>query len=117
MYTKCMKLKDGYEITGRKYNTLLFLCFFKATSRAYGSSQTRDRIGATAAGLYHSSQQHWIPDTMSEARERTCIFMDISQIHFCRATTGTPNGSIILLCVIADKRQNIKLFKYMRKLI
>ena len=37
----------------------------------------------------HSSQQHWIPDQLREARDRTRIFMDTSWIRFCCATTGT----------------------------
>ena len=35
----------------------LFICFFKAHPGAYGGSQARGRIGATAAGLHHSSRQ------------------------------------------------------------
>ena len=31
-----------------------FLFFFKATPKAYGGSQSRGRIGATAASLNHS---------------------------------------------------------------
>ena len=42
----------------------LFICFFRATLSVYGSSQTRGRIGATAAGLHRShsntgSLTHW----------------------------------------------------------
>ena len=33
--------------------------------------------------LHHSSWQHWILNPLSEARNRTCILMDTSQIHFC----------------------------------
>ena len=33
---------------------LLLLCLLKAAPVAYGSSQARGRIGAAAAGLYHS---------------------------------------------------------------
>lgn len=33
--------------------------------------------------LHHSSQQHWIPDPLSNARDQTHVFMDTSQIHFC----------------------------------
>ena len=33
--------------------------------------------------LYHSSLQHRILDPLSEARDRTYILMDTSQIHFC----------------------------------
>ena len=39
--------------------------------------------------VHHSSRQHWIPDPLIEARDRTCILMDASQIHFHCATTGT----------------------------
>ena len=39
---------------------------------AYGSSQARGRIGATAAGLYHSSWQCQILNPLSEARDQTC---------------------------------------------
>ena len=85
-------------------HTLFFL--FRATHTAYGSSQARRRIGATAAGLRHShsnvgskphlcdlhcsSQQHWIPHPLSKSRDWTCILMDTSQIHFCCAKMGTP---------------------------
>ena len=42
----------------------LFICFFRATLTVCGSSQTRGRIGATAAGLHRShsntgSLTHW----------------------------------------------------------
>ena len=33
--------------------------------------------------LHHNSRQCWILNTLSEARNRTCILMDTSQIHFC----------------------------------
>ena len=31
--------------------------------------------------LHHSSWQHWILNPLSEARDRTCILMDISQVN------------------------------------
>ena len=39
--------------------------------------------------LHHSSQQCWIPDPLSEARDRTHILMDTSRILFHCVTTGT----------------------------
>ena len=33
--------------------------------------------------LHHNSQQLWILYPLSEARDRTCLFMDTRQIHFC----------------------------------
>ena len=40
--------------------------------------------------LHHSSWQHWIPNPLSEIRDRTHILMDSSQIRFPCATMGTP---------------------------
>ena len=39
--------------------------------------------------LHHSSQQCWILNPLSEARVRTCVLIDASQIRFRWATTGT----------------------------
>ena len=71
---------------------------------AYGGSQARGQIGAVAASLhhshsnsgseqpiYHSSWQRQILNPLSESRDRTCVFMDASQICFCWATIVTPN--------------------------
>ena len=33
--------------------------------------------------LYHSSQQRWILNPISQARDQTHILMDTSQIHYC----------------------------------
>ena len=41
--------------------------------------------------LRHSSQQLWIPNPLSKARDQTCVLMGASQIHFFCATTGTPS--------------------------
>ena len=32
--------------------------------------------------LHHTSWQHWILNLLSEARDRTCVFMDTSQICY-----------------------------------
>ena len=45
--------------------------------------------------LCPSSWQCWILNPLSEARDRTCIFMDTSRIHFCWATKGTPGLLLI----------------------
>ena len=42
--------------------------------------------------LHHSSQQRWIPNTLSEARDQTHIPMDTSWIGFRCTTTGTPSS-------------------------
>ena len=40
--------------------------------------------------LHHSSWQRWILTPLGEAQDRTCIFMDISQVCYYRATMGIP---------------------------
>ena len=42
--------------------------------------------------LYHSSRQCQILNPLREARDRTCVLMDTSQIRFCWATMGTPTS-------------------------
>ena len=84
---------------------------FRATPMACGSSQARDWIEATSAGLCHShshvrselclppnrsSRQHWIPGPLSKARDWTQILMDTSQIRFCCAMKGTPNLCLLI---------------------
>ena len=41
---------------------------------------------------HHSSGQCWILNSLSEARDQTCVLLDTSQIHFCWATTRTPES-------------------------
>ena len=42
--------------------------------------------------LHHSSQQRWIRNPPSEARDQTHNLKVPSQIHFRCATTGTPRN-------------------------
>ena len=86
---------------------VLFCLLFRAT--VYGSSQVRgqDQLPTCATAtampdpshicdLRHSSLQLWIPDPLSEARDRTCKLMDISWICSHYATTGTSNSCILV---------------------
>ena len=41
--------------------------------------------------LRHSSQKHQILNPLSQARDRTHILVDTSEIHFCCVTMGIPN--------------------------
>ena len=87
--------------------TLFFFLLFRAPPTAYGGSQARGRIWATAAAcitatttqdqshvcdLHHSSWQHWILSPLSKARDWTCNLIFPSWIHFLCATTGTPKN-------------------------
>ena len=44
--------------------------------------------------LHHSSRQHWIPNPLSEARDRTRILMDPSWVHW--AMVGTPQWLLFI---------------------
>ena len=73
------------------------------TPAVYGSSQGRasnqscscwptpqsQRCLSCIFHLHHSSQQHWILNPVSEARDRTRILMDTSWFCYHWATTGT----------------------------
>ena len=43
---------------------------------------TATRDPSLICDLYHSSQQHWILNLRSKARDRSCVLMDASQIGF-----------------------------------
>ena len=58
------------------FSNNFFVCVFRATPTAYGRSQARGQIGATAAGLHHSSQQRQILNPLSEARDQTRVLME-----------------------------------------
>ena len=98
--------------------TYLF-CLFRATPMASGGSQARGRIRAAASSLrqshsnagsepHHSPQQHKILNPLSKARNWTCIFMDVSQIHFHWATVGTP----ILFILIPGRKPSFGILFY-----
>ena len=44
---------------------------------------------------HHSSWQSRVLNPLSEARDRTCIIMEASQIRFCWATMGTPRETFL----------------------
>ena len=71
-----------------------FVCLlFRAMPVAYGSPQARGWIGATAQQSQPQPSQ--IPNSMSRARDWSCILMDTSQICFCCTTAGTPHFFIL----------------------
>ena len=67
-----------------------FLFLFRAAPLAYGDSQARGPIGATAANLHHSSRQLQILNLLSKARDQTHNLMVPSRNCFHCTTTGTP---------------------------
>ena len=89
-------LDPGVRILTPTTQDFFFFCLFRATPMTYGSSQTRSQIGAIAADLHHGNARsdpclRPIPQLMatlilnplSKARDRTCILMHTSQVHYC----------------------------------
>ena len=71
-----------------------FVCLFlslRAVPSAYEGS-CRGQIGAAAAGLHHSSQQHWILNPLSEARDWTLILMDANRVRCLLSHQGNSLG-------------------------
>ena len=85
----------GRDICGVFFPLFIFIdlfSLFRAATAAYGSSQARGQIGAIAAGLHHS-HSNAIPSALSEARDRTCILTDTSQIHSTAPGQELPHFS------------------------
>ena len=89
-----------------------FLLLFRAAPAAYGDSQARGRIRATAASLHHSHSNSGselrlqptpqltampILNPLSEAGDWTCDLMIPSQVHFWSAVTGTPKVDFLAM--------------------
>ena len=94
-----LRLGDGMHVylpfKKSPYIFISLFCLFRAAPAAYGSSQARGPVGATAAGLHHSHSRSeprlrptpqlrplWIFKPLSEARDQTCVLRDASQIRF-----------------------------------
>ena len=71
-----------------------FFLLIRTTPTAYGDSQARSLLRATAASLCHSSQECRILKPLSEARDWTCNLLVPSCIHFRCATMRTPKLGI-----------------------
>ena len=94
--------------------------FFRAAGVAYGSSQARGRLGATAASLCHShsnvrysricdlrhnSWQHWILNPLSEARDQPSILMDTGQV--CNLLNHNGNSLDFLFKPLPQMQTNL----------
>ena len=90
---------------------LLSMSLILLASVAYGSSQARGWIGASAVSphyshsntssshihdLHHSSWQRWILNPLSEVRNQTLIPTDTSWVHYCWAKRRNPNGAFFI---------------------
>ena len=62
---------------------------------AYSTAITT-RNPSCVSDLHHSSQQCWIHNPLSEARDRTRNLMAPSRIRFRCATTGTPKRLLLI---------------------
>ena len=50
--------------------------------------------------LHHGPRQHWIFNPLSKNRDRTCVPMDASQIHFHCTTMGTAWWNFLIYCLL-----------------
>ena len=102
-------LKIDWGHRRKQVYLFIYFCLFRAAPVACGSSQARGLIGTTAAAtampdpspicdLHHSSWQHQILNPLSEARDRTSVLMDSSQICFCCAMVGIPISAHLFDC-------------------
>ena len=62
------------------------------------TTATATRDPSLLCNLHHSSQQCWILNPLSKARDRTCNVMVPSWICFCCTMTGTPPFTYFLAC-------------------
>ena len=77
--------------------TRVCACFFRASLMPYRGSQARGQIRAVPTGLHHRSPQHQILSSLSEAKDRTCVLMDASQIRFCLCHNGNSGTWLLKL--------------------
>ena len=72
---------------------------FRATLLAYGSSQVKGWIGATATSLHHSYTGSkllmWPVPQLMTMPDRICILMDTSQVPYHWATMGMPQSPVL----------------------
>ena len=61
--------------------------------------------------LHHSSWQHWMLNTLSEARDWTRILMDTSRVHFYWAMMGTLEELIFIHSNLESGKKIIYLLK------
>ena len=90
----------------------LFIFLIRSATAAYGGSQARDQIGATATATpdpsyvcnpQHSSQQCQTLNPPSKARDQICNHMVPSQIHFHYPKMGTSWVTFIYLLIITQR--------------
>ena len=61
------------------------------------TTATAVRDPSRVCGLHCSSQQRWILNLVSEARDWTQVLVDTSRVHYHRATMGTPRRGVFTL--------------------
>ena len=72
---------------------------------------TATRDPSFVCNLHHSLQQRWFRNPLSEARDRTHILTDTSQIHYHWATMGTPNQASWSNSKLAEPQETEKQVK------
>ena len=106
----------SFSYKERKF-VCMYVCIylFRPTPTAYGSSQARCPIRASAVSLRHSHSnarsepylrptpqltQHWIFKPLSKARDWTHVLLDTNWICYCWAMTGTPYNLFLIYKIL-----------------
>ena len=61
---------------------VLFCCFFREMHPLAYTTATATRDLSHICDLHHSSQQRWVPNPLSKAKDQICILMNTNWVHF-----------------------------------
>ena len=84
------------------YDLFAVVCLFFVFLGPHLWSMEVPRLATAISGLshvcnlHHSSQQDWVLNPLSKAKDQTCVLMDTSQVCFRWATMGTPDVLFLL---------------------
>ena len=74
------------------------ICKFKSEVQLLAYTVATPDPSCTFSDLHHSLRQHWILDTLSKARDRTCILIDTSWVLNLLNRNGHSLLPLLLLC-------------------
>ena len=103
------KTKTLFSVKNKflNFGAILPFCLFYLNNFYFYITATATPDPSHICNLHYSSQQHWIPDPLNEARDRTCtLLMDTSWIHF---HCTTPREHNIIKAIYDKPIANIKL--------
>ena len=93
-WIKYVSYQDVTDSTGNRD-----ICFM-TTPITFGSSQTEGWMWSCSCDLHHSSQQHQLFNSLSEARDQTYILMDTNLVLNLLRHDGNPRANILSYFII-----------------